>query len=58
MNKNIKGMEDIEKRKLQGMKDHSENSRNATNGYMETGNDAEVQAKARAIRTNDNGSHM
>jgi hypothetical protein len=37
---------------------HSEDSRNSTHGYLEMGNDAEVQAKARALRNNDNGSHM
>ena len=37
---------------------HSEDSRNSTHGYMEMGNDAEVHAKARALRNNDNGSHM
>jgi hypothetical protein len=37
---------------------HSEDSRNSNHGYMEMGNDAEVQAKARALRNNDNGSHM
>lgn len=37
---------------------HSEDSRNSTHGYMEMGNDAEVQAKARALRNSDNGSHI
>jgi hypothetical protein len=53
-----KSFEDIEKRKLQSMKEQSEESRNSTHGYMEMGNDAEVHAKARAMRNNDNGSHL
>lgn len=53
-----KNSEDIEKRKLQSSNDHSEDSRNSTHGYMEMGNDAEVHAKARALRNNDNGSHI
>lgn len=52
-----KNFEDIEKKRLQSLKDHSEESRNSTHGYMEMGNDAEVQAKARALRNNDNGAH-
>lgn len=32
-------------------------SLNSKTGYKDTGNDAQVQAKARAIRNNDNGSH-
>jgi len=37
---------------------HSDDSRNSVTGYLNTGNDAEVHAKARAMRNNDNGSHM
>ncbi|NLZ48172.1 MAG: hypothetical protein GX895_05180 [Clostridiales bacterium] len=32
-------------------------SLNSRTGYKDTGNDAQVHAKARAIRNNDNGSH-
>ncbi|WP_163215904.1 hypothetical protein [Clostridium thermarum] len=32
-------------------------SLNSTTGYKDTGNDAQVHAKARAIRNNENGSH-
>lgn len=32
-------------------------SLNSETGYKDTGNDAQVHAKARAIRNNDNGSH-
>lgn len=53
-----KNFEAIEKEKLQSMKDHSEDSRNSTHGYMEMGDDAEVHAKARALRNNDNGAHV
>lgn len=42
----------------QSMKDHSENSRSSKTGYMDHGNDCAIQAKARAIRNNDNGSHF
>jgi len=37
---------------------HSDDSRNSTTGYLDTGNEAEVHAKARAMRNNDNGSHI
>ena len=43
--------------KIQSMKDNSKDSLNSTTGYQDTGNDAQVQARARAIRTNDNGAH-
>ncbi|NLP28503.1 MAG: hypothetical protein GX370_07035 [Clostridia bacterium] len=33
------------------------NSLNSVTGYKDTGNDAQVHAKARAMRNNDNGSH-
>lgn len=36
----------------------SEESRSSVTGYLDTGNDAQVHAKARALRNNDNGSHM
>lgn len=37
---------------------HSDDSRSSVTGYLETGNDKEVHAKARAMRNNDNGSHI
>lgn len=42
--------------KNQSMADKSNESRNSVTGYMETGNDAQVQAKARALRNNNNRS--
>jgi hypothetical protein len=48
----------IETAKNQSMMDKNFNSLNATNGYKDTGNDAQVHAKARAIRQSENGSHM
>ena len=47
-----------EKSKYETAMKHSDDSRNSVTGYLDTGNDAEVQAKARALRNNDNGSHM
>ncbi|NLM36254.1 MAG: hypothetical protein GX206_12515 [Clostridiales bacterium] len=32
-------------------------SLNSKTGYKDTGNEAQVHAKARAIRNNDNGAH-
>ena len=32
-------------------------SLNSETGYKDTGNDAQVHGKARAIRNNENGSH-
>lgn len=43
--------------KMQSMADNSNNSLNSKTGYKDTGNTAQTQAKARAIRNNDNGSH-
>lgn len=42
--------------KNQSMADKSNESRNSVTGYMETGNDAQIQAKARALRNNNNRS--
>lgn len=42
--------------KNQSMSDKSNESRNSVTGYMETGNDAQIQAKARALRNNNNRS--
>lgn len=44
--------------KLKSIKDKSNDSRNSTHGYMDQGNYAQVHAKARAMRNNDNGSHL
>ncbi len=44
--------------KLKSMIDHSNDSRNSSTGYLEQGNPAVVHAKARAMRHNDNGSHI
>jgi hypothetical protein len=43
--------------KNQSMKKHDDNSLNSETGYKDTGNPAQVHAKARAIRNNENGSH-
>jgi hypothetical protein len=43
--------------KNQSMMKHSENSLDSETGYKDTGNDAQVHGKARAIRNNENGSH-
>lgn len=40
----------------QSMIDKSDESRNSRTGYMDTGNEAQVQAKARALRNNNNRS--
>ena len=48
----------IQSAKNQSMMDKSFNSLNSETGYQNTGNDAQVQAKLRALRNNDNGSHM
>lgn len=40
--------------KFQSAIDNSNDSRNSTHGYLETGNPAEVHAKARAMRNNNN----
>jgi hypothetical protein len=44
--------------KLKSAIDHSKNSQNSSTGYLEQGNPAVVHAKARAMRHNDNGSHI
>jgi hypothetical protein len=46
-----------EKAKNQSMKKHNDNSLDSHTGYKDTGNDAQVHGKARAIRNNENGSH-
>lgn len=48
----------IEDAKNQSMTHKSFNSLNSKSGYQDTGDDAQVHAKARAIRQSDNGSHM
>lgn len=48
----------IEDAKNQSMAHKSFNSLNSKNGYQNTGNDAQVHAKAYAMRQSDNGSHM
>ncbi len=53
-----KKAEEQEKKRLDSAIKHSEESRSSTRGYLEIGNDAQVHAKARAMRNNDNGSHM
>jgi hypothetical protein len=45
------------KAKNESMLDKNENSRDSDTGYLNTGNPAQVHAKARAKRNNDNGSH-
>ncbi|GLC28848.1 hypothetical protein [Clostridium omnivorum] len=55
---NSKFFKNKEKSKAQSMKQHSDNSRNSHTGYMDTGNDAQVQQKGRNISNNDNGSHL
>jgi hypothetical protein len=42
----------------QSMMDKNFNSLNSHTGYKDTGNDAQVHAKARAVRNEENGSHM
>lgn len=44
--------------KNKSMMHKSLNSLNSKNGYQNTGNDAQVHAKAYAMRQSDNGSHM
>jgi len=48
----------IEQAKNQSMMDKTFNSLNSETGYKDTGNDAQVHAKARAVRQSENGSHM
>ena len=42
------------KARNESLRDNDYNSRNSAHGYMEMGNDAEIHAKARALRNNDN----
>ena len=56
--KKTKIAEAVEASKMHSAVDHTENSRNSTHGYLEMGNDAEVHAKARAMRNESNGSHL
>lgn len=44
--------------KTQSMIDKNFNSLNSKTGYKDTGNDAQVHGKARAVRESENGSHM
>lgn len=53
-----KKIDRIQNAKNQSMIDESFSSLNSNTGYQDTGNDAQVQAKARALRNNDNGSHL
>jgi uncharacterized protein (UPF0297 family) len=48
----------VEDAKNKSMKHKDFNSMNSLTGYQHTGNDAQVHAKAYAIRQSDNGSHM
>lgn len=48
----------IQTAKNQSMMDKNFNSLNSDTGYKDTGNDAQVHAKARAVRQSENGSHM
>jgi hypothetical protein len=48
----------IETAKNQSMLDKNFNSLNSRTGYKDTGNDAQVHGRARAIRESENGSHM
>jgi hypothetical protein len=43
--------------KTQSMIDNSNNSLDSRTGYKDTGNPAQVHAKARVVRNNGNGSH-
>jgi hypothetical protein len=48
----------VQTAKNQSMMDKNFNSLNSDTGYKDTGNDAQVHAKARAVRQSENGSHM
>lgn len=48
----------IEEAKKQSMLANHLNSMNSKTGYQDTGDDAQVHAKARAVRQSENGSHM
>jgi hypothetical protein len=48
----------IENAKNQSMSDKDFNSLNSHTGYKDTGNEAQVHAKARSVRQSENGSHM
>ena len=44
--------------KLRSMKSESNESKEATNGYMERGNPAAIAQKSRVINNHENGSHL
>lgn len=48
----------VQEAKNQSIMDKSFNSLNSETGYQNTGNDAQVHAKERALNRNDNGSHV
>lgn len=52
-----KKMNISQKEKNISMLAHSKDSRDSKTGYMDTGNPAQVPAKARVMRNNDNHSH-
>jgi hypothetical protein len=49
-----KNMNPKQQSKIESFLDNDQNSRNSSTGYMDTGNDAQVHAKARALRNNGN----
>lgn len=51
-----KKQDPIQNAKNQSMIDNTFNSMNSNTGYQDTGNDAQVHAKARALRNRDNGT--
>lgn len=53
-----KSAREKEAAKLNNALNYSEESRGSSTGYLERGNDATIQAKARVIRNKDNGSHQ
>jgi hypothetical protein len=48
----------IQDAKNQSMLANHLNSMNSETGYQDTGCDAQVHGKARAVRQSENGSHM
>ncbi|QCX34745.1 hypothetical protein FDN13_14125 [Caloramator sp. E03] len=50
----VKHKNDIENSKLISAIAYSKDSQNSTHGYLEVGNDATIQAKARAMRNKNN----
>lgn len=44
--------------KLKSAIAHSKDSQDSPTGYLEQGNPSVIHAKARAMRHNDNGSHV